>query len=307
MGFSDSYAPIRRYRPRAGDAGEIADVLKRAKTGAGAAMQRAPNGAAAPDGPRTLVESAFAALKRDILAGTLKPGAKLRTRDLRETYGLGASTMREALTRLMGESLVTAEGQRGFRVAPVSLDDFNDLSEVRKMVETAALEQSIARGDEEWEGRVVAAFHRLSKVEERLAADPVGSVQAYEERNQEFHRALLSSCPSPWLHRLHDMLYHQSERYRRIALSNRPPPRDLHAEHQAIFDAALARDIEKAKRFSIDHIERTVEVLRGVLTSRENELAKRTAPERRSRSGDPAAAPRAAPSGRRPRAPRLAG
>ena len=233
-------------------------------------------------------------MKRDILSGALKPGEKLRTHDLHATYNLGASTIREALTRLMGESLVTSEGQRGFRVAPVSLDDFNDLSEVRKMIETAALEQSIARGDEEWEGRVVAAFHRLSKVEERLAVDPVGSFQAYEERNQEFHLALLSACPSPWLHRLYDMLYHQAERY-------------LHTEHKEIFDAAMARDVERAKRFSIEHIERTVEVLRGVLSKRESELTK---PKPVAKVYPLPKGSASAPGGsqqRRPRMPRKAG
>jgi len=272
----------------------------------------APRSQAAPaatplDGARTLVESAFAAVKRDILSGALKPGEKLRTHDLHATYGLGASTIREALTRLMGESLVTSEGQRGFRVAPVSLDDFNDLSEVRKMIETAALEQSIARGDEEWEGRVVAAFHRLSKVEERLAVDPVGSFQAYEERNQEFHLALLSACPSPWLHRLYNMLYHQAERYRRIALSNRPQPRDLHTEHKAIFDAAMARDVESAKRFSIDHIERTVEVLRGVLSKRKIEFGKPVAVSRVLPPAKTSASANRASQEGRPRIPRKAG
>ncbi len=282
-------------------------MLKPRKVLAGQGIQQAPAAAASRNGARTLVESAFAALKHDILTGALKPGERLRTRYLRERYGLGASTMREALTRLLGESLVTAEGQRGFRVAPISLDDFNDLSEVRKMIETAALEQSIARGDEEWEGRVVAAFHRLSKVEERLPIDPVGNFQAYEERNQEFHLALLSSCPSSWLHRLYDLLYHQSERYRRIALSNKPPPRDLHAEHKAIFDAALARDIERAKRCSIDHIDRTVEVLRDVLSKRESELSKAAPAPRPGHIRKSPSTPQAAKHDRRARAPRLAG
>ena len=80
--------------------------------------------------------------------------------------------MREALTRLLGEALVTSEGQRGFRVAPASLEDFHDLTEVRQLVETEALRQSIARGDEAWESQIVAAFYRLSKVEERVIERP---------------------------------------------------------------------------------------------------------------------------------------
>lgn len=186
---------------------------------------------------------------------------------------------------------VVEKSSRAFRC--LSLEDYDDLSEVRKMVETAALEQSIARGDEEWEGRVVSAFHRLSKVEERLAIDPVGSLQAYEKRNREFHLALLSACPSPWLHCLYDMLHHQSERYRCIAVSNLPQPRDLHAEHKAIFDAALARDARQAKRFAVDHVQRTVEVLRRVLSKREDEIAERALTERQRGGAKPASPPAA--------------
>ncbi|TAK48922.1 MAG: FCD domain-containing protein [Xanthobacteraceae bacterium] len=215
---------------------------------------------------RTLVESAYSSLRHEILSGHLKPGAKLRTEELRLRYKIGASTLREALTRLLGEALVTAEGQRGFRVAPISLSDFSDLTNVRKMIETEALRQSVLAGDEAWEGRVVAAFYRLSKVEERLAESAQAISNDFEQRNRDFHQALISACASPWLHRLNAMLYQQSERYRRISLVNRDVPRDVHAEHQAIYEAALVRDVERVCRLTGEHIDNTLSVVRQVLT-----------------------------------------
>lgn len=217
------------------------------------------------DHGRTLVEQAYASLRREILEGALEPGAKLRTEELRQRYGIGASTVRESLTRLLGEALVTAEGQRGFRVAPISLDDFSDLTHVRKMIETEALRQSILAGDEAWESRVVAAYYRLSKVEERIREEPQAVAPHFEERNREFHLALISACPSARLHRIYAMLYQQSERYRRVALINRARARDVHAEHKAIFEAVLARDVEQACALIGEHIDRTLTVLREVL------------------------------------------
>jgi DNA-binding GntR family transcriptional regulator len=61
------------------------------------------------------------------------------------------------------------------------------------------------------------------------------------------------------------LLFQQSERYRRIALSKRTIPRDVHAEHRAIFDATLARNAELACQLTMDHIERTLTVLRTTL------------------------------------------
>jgi GntR family transcriptional regulator, carbon starvation induced regulator len=218
---------------------------------------------------RTLIETAYATLRSEILSGALEPGAKLRTEELRARYDVSGSTIREALTRLLGEALVTSEGQRGFRVAPATLDDFRDLSEVRKLVETEALRQSIAAGGEAWEGDIVAAFYRLSKTEERLREDPVAASAEFEERNRDFHRALIAACPSPWLHRLYGLLYQQSERYRRLVVSKRAIPRDVHAEHQVIFDATLARDAEFACKLAGEHIDRSVTALRALIEARE--------------------------------------
>lgn len=210
---------------------------------------------------RTLIETAYQTLRGEILDGTLEPGARLRTEELRERYSVSGSTVREALTRLLGEALVTAEGQRGFRVAPASLVDFQDLTAVRKLVESEALRQAIEAGGEAWESEIVAAFYRLSKTEERLREDPVAAAAEFEQRNRDFHRALIAACPSPWLHRLHALLYQHSERYRRMVVSRRAIPRDVHAEHQGIFDATLARNTELALRLTSEHIERSVEAL----------------------------------------------
>lgn len=214
---------------------------------------------------KTLVEGAYETLRREILDGTFEPGTKLRTEELRARYNISGSTMREALTRLLGEALVTTEGQRGFRVAPASIADFEDLTRVRVLVETEALRQAIAQGDEAWESQIVASFYRLSKVEERLAQNQMGAISDYEERNRDFHNALIAACPSRWLHYIVGILFHQSERYRRLALARRTIPRDLHAEHKAIFDAAIARDADLASKYAAEHIERTLTALRFAL------------------------------------------
>ncbi len=211
---------------------------------------------------RTLVEFAYEVMRQDILRGALPPGERLRVEVLKETYKVGASTLREALTLLVGEALVTAEGQRGFRVAPISLDDFQDAIRVRKLVEIEALRDSIRAGDDDWEAGVVAAFHRLSKVEEQIKNEDAKALSGeWEERNRAFHEALIGASRSRWLSHFIDLLHQQSERYRRIALAGKAIKRDVHAEHEAIKDAALRRDVDEACRLSEQHIDRTFEAL----------------------------------------------
>jgi GntR family carbon starvation induced transcriptional regulator len=216
---------------------------------------------------RSLVEGAYQTIRDDILDGTLAPNAKLRLDMLRERYGVSASTLREALIRLVGEALVTSEAQRGFRVAAVSIEDAADLTQTRKLIELEALRQSILLGDDAWEAGLVASFHRLSKVEEKLAEDPESQLDEFERRNWDFHRALIAACPSRWLKHLLAILFQQSERYRRICLVNRVIPRDVHAEHKAVTEAALARDVELACRLAGEHIEKTLMVVTKLLKS----------------------------------------
>lgn len=225
-------------------------------------------------GARSLVEAAYETIRHDILTGALAPGLKLRFEMLRERYGFGASTLREALTRLGGEALVTSEEQRGFRVAPISLEDFADLTRTRKLVEVEALRQAVLFGDDAWEAGLVGTYHRLSKVEEKIGEDPEAIQDEFEDRNRDFHMALIAACPSRWLKHMHAILYQQSERYRRISLCDRTVPRDVHSEHKAVLDAVLARDFDLACRLEGEHIDRTLEVLAQVIVGKAAETSK---------------------------------
>lgn len=206
----------------------------------------------APSEPKTLVESAYRSLRRDIIEGHLAPGKKLRVEHLKDDYGVGAGTLREALSLLISDALVVSQGQRGFRVAPVSLEDFEDITKTRVMLESEALRQSIALGDDAWEGELLAAFHRLSKAEEKLSDE--SAREEWEVRNRIFHEVLISACPSRWIKYFLSILYHQAERYRRLSLYLQPIPRDVHAEHEQLFNATMARDSEKATAVMAEHI-----------------------------------------------------
>lgn len=215
--------------------------------------------------PSTLTEGTYLQLRRDIIEGRLPPGEKLRVEHLKDRYNAGAGTLREALSLLLSDALVVSEGQRGFHVAPISLTDLEDITRTRVLVEGEALRQSILAGDDEWEARLVAAFHKLTKTEEKLGDREQTRVREWEMRNREFHEALIAGCDSRWLRYLIGLLYRQSERYRHLAISHHSIPRDVHAEHTAIFDAALARDVDKALAAIEAHIQLTFEAIRRLM------------------------------------------
>jgi GntR family transcriptional regulator, carbon starvation induced regulator len=213
---------------------------------------------------KTLIEHVYNGLKADIIQGRLRPDAKLPIEQLRARHGVSSSTLREALTLLVADALVTAEGQRGFKVAPASMADFREIIDLRKMMETTALRQSIELGDDNWEGRIVAAFHKLSLIDTRRMQKSEAVAREWSERNEAFHEALVSASTLKWVRHFRRILYHSSERYLALSLAMLNVRVGVRREHKAIMDAALARNADLACRLAAEHIERTYVALANV-------------------------------------------
>lgn len=209
----------------------------------------------------TLTETVYARLRSDILMGVLRPGDRLKLDGLRDRYDVSINTLRETLSRLVSEGLVANEGQRGFMVVPASLADLRDITEMRKLLECRAVRLSVEHADLEWESRVVAAYHKLSRIEEVIEQDPRRWGAQLELYNREFHNALISACGSRWLLTFHGVMYDQSLRYRMLAFQVRDFPRQQsRAEHRELLDAALARDADRLVTVVAAHITKGAEL-----------------------------------------------
>ncbi|QDC08538.1 FCD domain-containing protein [Oceanicola sp. D3] len=213
----------------------------------------------------TLSDRAHALLRGDIVSGRLAPETRLRIAQLSESYSIGASPLREALSKLSSEFLVIFEPQRGFSVAPVSADELRDISRVRCELESEALHRAIMAGDEAWEAGIVSANYALSKADARRKSGGEADAPDWEDRNRAFHEALVAACDSVWLKRLRGLIYYQHERYRRISLIHPDPARDIQGEHAAIMEAALARNVPEATRLSKAHIDQTTQAVLKVI------------------------------------------
>lgn len=214
--------------------------------------------------PKTQVERAYLLLRKDIVQGKLPPGYKLRVEHLKENYGVGAGTLREALSLLIADALVYAEGQRGFRVTPISLSDLEDLTNQRVLLETQALRESIRHGGDRWEAELRAAYEAMEKVR-HSGSDT--SMQEFEYCNKRFHEALIAGYASPWTRYLLSILSRHSERYRYMTLkmvATHTIERDVHGEHEIIYRAALARQDARAALALETHVRTTCELIRQV-------------------------------------------
>jgi DNA-binding GntR family transcriptional regulator len=175
---------------------------------------------------------------------------------------VGAGTLREALSLLVSDALVTSEGQRGFRVAPISMADLEDVTNTRVMLETEALRQSIRHGDAQWEDALKQSYGLLTTTERDLAES--GS-ERWERRNKAFHEALIAGFNSTWSKYLLSILYRHAERYRNINFrltAAHASGRDVHLEHEAIYRAAIDRQEARAALALEAHIRLTHDIVR---------------------------------------------
>lgn len=214
------------------------------------------------DKPRTLAERAYLGLRRDVICGKLAPGEKLRVEHLKDQYQVGAGTLREALSLLVSDALVTAEGQRGFRVAPISLSDLEDVTNTRVLLETQALRLSIRQGGDAWESSLRARYAELTQTELGTeGAEPV----LWETRNKAFHDALIAAFDSPWTKYMLSILYRHGERYRKInweLTAAHASGRQVHDEHATIFEAAIQRQDARAALALEAHIRLTLDIVK---------------------------------------------
>ncbi|VTU31082.1 Carbon starvation induced regulator [Variovorax sp. PBL-H6] len=201
-----------------------------------------------------LAEQAFVRLRRDVLGCTYDAGAKLKLDELQASYGYSSSPLREALNRLAQEGLVRADERRGFRVAAISAEDLADITRMRLLIDIPALRDSIAHGDDGWEAAILAAFHRLEKVESRLNDGPVVLDDNWSDLHRAFHLALVAACPSERQRAWGGSLFDQAERYRRFSARFRRSARRKSNEHRKIMDATLRRDADTACALLEEHI-----------------------------------------------------
>lgn len=209
------------------------------------------------DSRESIGEATYRRIRTDILFGRLAPDQKLKLERMKDAYGASVGTLRELFNRLASEGLVIAEGLRGFQVAPVSTTDLREVAAMRLLLECHALKASLQNGELEWEGRVVAAYHKLSLLEKRMADGDRSQTELWKRYDREFHHALISACDSAALLETHASIYDKYLRYQMVAVVFRGEV--AVQEHRQLLQAALARDWPTAHAILAQHVQGCVE------------------------------------------------
>ncbi|UMP07401.1 GntR family transcriptional regulator [Amycolatopsis sp. EV170708-02-1] len=209
-----------------------------------------------------LSEQVYTRLRDAIMRGDHAPGAALKPQDLAKEHGVSLAVVREALVRVVGDGLADRLPNRGFAVPAFSDRRWQEITEARRTIEPLVLRLSVERGDLDWEARVRAAHHRLSRTPPFVPEEGEYISGAWSEAHRVFHRTLLDGCGNPVLLETFDRMWTASELARRWA-AHRAPGRDHLAEHRLLEETALARDADAAAEALTRHLTLTAAALAG--------------------------------------------
>lgn len=185
------------------------------------------------------------ALRTALVAGELKPGEVYSAPVLGEQFGVSATPVREAMQQLALEGAVEVVPNRGFRVVERGARELAELAEVRALIEVPVmLRLASTLPATRW-----AELRPLAEETVRVAAS--GCPATYAESDRAFHRALLALSGNEQLVRIASDLHRRSQW---------PPVRhgraDLvadAAEHMALLDALISRDLDVVRDLVEEH------------------------------------------------------
>ena len=195
---------------------------------------------------RLLREKVYDQLRADMISCRLAPGTDIRENELALRFGVSKSPVRDALMRLEREGLVITLPRQGYRVAPVSVADVQDMFHLRDALERACMERIVRRATDE-------QLAQLGRFRTFDGATWDGGFVAY---NRDFHHTLARIAGNA---RMRDQLIDlidQMERAVQLSLSSlkKGDPQSLVDEHREIIDALQAREAARAQRLASRHV-----------------------------------------------------
>jgi DNA-binding GntR family transcriptional regulator len=216
--------------------------------------------------PLSQVERVYRIIREAIISGDYAPGSPLKLQELSEAHDMSFIPVREALRRLEAERLVETIPNKGARVAELSMEDIVDAYRTRIVLEVDALRRAYPHIDAE----VIAEARRMK--DEMVRRFNKGQAASGFDMHRAIHFILYEKSGSPWLLHLIRILWHHTERYRRIATGLHPTYDHVGREHAKVLDALDRRDLEGAAEALRLDLEHTADLILATYRDRETSL-----------------------------------
>jgi DNA-binding GntR family transcriptional regulator len=196
-------------------------------------------------------EEVYAQLKRDIADFRLVPGDRFSEHDICNRLAVSRTPVRQALFRLQQEGLVEVMFRSGWRVLPFDFDRFDQLYDLRMVLETTAAQRLCQQDAAESAPLLEALKDRwLVPVGER--SSDATQVAAWDEA---FHETLVQAAGNSEMARVHHDVTERIRIIRRLDFLKQMRIDATYEEHAKILRAILARKADRAELLLRSHIQ----------------------------------------------------
>lgn len=226
---------------------------------------------------RTVSEQVYNAVRDRILSGQIAPESPIRQDALSAALGVSKIPLREALTRLEQDGLVSSHPNRGYVVTPMTGAEADEVFALRLKLEPEATAIGATTANSQQRRIATEAF-------ELLDAEAEKSESRMGVLNREFHLALIRPSGKFVTIQLIERLQLIAERYVRAHLEPQGRERRARAEHAGLLKAWLAGDATAVQRKVEIHISGALEDLRTELESKAAAIHSRTTDKKTPRS-----------------------
>ena len=164
--------------------------------------------------PLALGDQVYLTLRANLRNGKIVPGFPLQEVQLAAQLGVSRTPVREALTRLASEGLVSSDG-RSFSVPALTLQSVDDIYEVRFLVEPEAVRHVAELANDS-----AALAPVMQALEASIAAHKAGDNEAFMEANALFRSAWLALVPNRRLVHAVELYADHVQHLRALTLDN---------------------------------------------------------------------------------------
>ena len=189
----------------------------------------------------------FNTLRQAILRGELKPGERLMEIQLANKLGVSRTPIREAIRRLEQEGLVRESG-KGVKVVGISIQDLEDIYEIRSRIEGLAARRCAECATEEQ----IEKIKNIVELQEFYTQK--GNSANINSTDTEFHNMLYELCGSEVYYSMLSSLHRKVQRFRKISVEDSKRALNAQKEHRLIFEAIKNHDGDLADKLAVEHI-----------------------------------------------------
>lgn len=203
--------------------------------------------------PRTVKDQLVDLLRDEIIRGTFEPGERLRLEDVASRFDVSTMPVREALRELESEGLVTIYPHRGAVVTELTVEDLQDIYDIRATLEAMATRLAVPPMTE-------STLDELTHIVDQMDMQ-LGHVATLVKLNHQFHTTLYNQSGRRHLCELNQALRYRTQHYLHAYMDDLGSMAMAQEEHRAVLDACRCRDAEEAASLVGEHVTKVGQAL----------------------------------------------